>query len=366
MSNTPIRFHWSLSQAGRLFVGAKERSRQDLVPGLDAHVTFSKAAEKWGFEYLLTAIGFTRPDPLVLAASTGVKTEKAKFMVAHRSGIMSPTTFVQQVNSVSLLTGGRVGLNIVGGHSPAEQTGYGDFLAHDDRYRRTDEFLTICKAFWRGEEKIAFDGEFYRIENGRLNQGFVAPRDHPVEPTRPEIYLGGSSPAAIDVALKHADCLWTLPTTEEKLKERFGSVLNSQTTELGLLAAIIARPKREEAVERANEILHQLPKASTDVHERFRQQSESVTFNSMLDASREDQWLTSTLWTGAVPYLGAPFIAFVGSYQELAETFFSYKKMGISQYLFIGWPDLEEMPHVSEGVIPLVRKLEAEMSAVPV
>ena len=44
-----------------------------------------------------------------------------------------------------MLTGGRVSLNIVAGHSPDEQRYYGDFLTHDERYERTDEFLTICR-----------------------------------------------------------------------------------------------------------------------------------------------------------------------------------------------------------------------------
>ena len=57
---------------------------------------------------------------------------------------------VQQINTLSVLTRGRVSLNIVAGHTPHEQRYYGDFLAHDERYERTDEFLTICRRFWGG------------------------------------------------------------------------------------------------------------------------------------------------------------------------------------------------------------------------
>jgi hypothetical protein len=31
-----------------------------------------------------------------------------------------------------------------------------------------------------------------------------------------------------------------------------------------------------------------------------------------------------------------------------------YKAIGISQYLFMGWPDIEEMTHFAQGVIPLL------------
>src|SRR5438445_4547148 len=36
-----------------------------------------------------------------------------KFMIACRPGVVSPTVFVQQINTVSALTGGRVHINIV-------------------------------------------------------------------------------------------------------------------------------------------------------------------------------------------------------------------------------------------------------------
>jgi hypothetical protein len=35
-----------------------------------------------------------------------------------------------------------------------------------------------------------------------------------------------------------------------------------------------------------------------------------------------------------------------------------YKGIGIAQFLFMGWPDLEEMTHFSRQVLPLIRKQE--------
>src|SRR4029077_9645182 len=100
-----------------------------------------------------------------------------KFMVACRPGLITPTLFVQQVNTLSTLIGGRVSINIVAGHTPNELRYYGDSLPHDERYARTDEFLTICRAFWaRGEDgEVDFEGRHYRIDRGRLNTPFLAP-----------------------------------------------------------------------------------------------------------------------------------------------------------------------------------------------
>ncbi len=77
----------------------------------------------------------------------------------------------------------------------------------------------------------------------------------------------------------------------------------------------------------------------------------------MAEESGSD-WLTPYLWTGAVPFLGAPAIALVGSFDEVAEAMMIYKRSGITQFLLMGWPDLEEMTLFSQEVLPRVRSLE--------
>ncbi|MCH8962559.1 MAG: LLM class flavin-dependent oxidoreductase [Bacteroidetes bacterium] len=122
-----------MSSAGEKWRGSKARAAQSGIPDLEAHVQFCRHAEACGIETLLTAFGFHRSDPIALASALGMVTEKMVFMVAVRSGIFSPTVFVQQVNTVSAITNGRICINVVGGHTPKEQRAYGDFLAHDER-----------------------------------------------------------------------------------------------------------------------------------------------------------------------------------------------------------------------------------------
>jgi alkanesulfonate monooxygenase len=194
-----LRFHWSMSSAGENWRGAKARAAQSGIPNLEAHLEFCRVAEDCQIESLLTAVGFHRPDPIALAAALGVLTSKIKFMVACRSGLCSPTSFVQQVNTISVLTRGRICLNIVGGHTPEEQRYYGDFLDHDERYQRTDEFLTICRSFWSGLPEVNFQGKYFQVEKGRLNTPFLYGPG-------PEIYVGGASPQAVELAVRHASC----------------------------------------------------------------------------------------------------------------------------------------------------------------
>jgi alkanesulfonate monooxygenase len=60
-----------------------------------------------------------------------------------------------------------------------------------------------------------------------------------------------------------------------------------------------------------------------------------------------------------VSYLGAPAIALVGSAEDIAGAIMEYRQVGITQFLFMGWPDLQEMTFFSQTVLPLVRANEA-------
>jgi alkanesulfonate monooxygenase len=355
-SAKPLRFHWSLSSAGEKLRGAKARAAQSGAPDLDGLTGFCRRAEECGIESLLMAFGFHRPDPIVLSTALGLRTEKIKFLVASRSGICSPTSFVQQINTLSLLTGGRVAINIVAGHSPHEQKFYGDFLDHEERYERTDEFWSICHGLWR-EGEVTFQGRHYRVEGAKLNTPFVSAGVN--GRTAPEIFLGGNSESAERLAARHASCLLRLPDAPERMRPRIQSLLD-QGTEVGLLVSMIARPTREEALDAASELLESAGAEAMAVHETFARRSDSVAFRSTYELAREESpWKTPWLWAGAVPYLGAPAIARVGSAEDVAGAILEYKAVGVSQFLFMGWPDFEQMTFFGQEVLPRVRERES-------
>ncbi len=354
-----VRFHWSLSAAADPGRGALAREAQSGGFDLDRLAEFCRLAEKCGIDSLLTAYGFHRPDPVVLATALAGRTERIRFLVAVRSGVTSPTAFVQQVNTVASVAGGRVALNVVAGHTPQEQRGYGDFLPHDERYARTDEFLTVCRALWDSESPVSFEGTYYRVESARLNTRFWGPAG-----SRPEIYLGGNSAQAEDLAAKHATCLLRLPGPPAEMAASVAA-LRTKGTEVGLLVSLLVRPTREEALAASTTMLESLGARPRQTHQKFRERSDSVAFTSMLSQAEESKspWLTPTLWTGAVPYLGAPAVALVGSPDEVASALLDYAAVGVTQFLFMGWPDGEEMTRFARDVAPRVREREAWSAA---
>lgn len=348
-----LRFHWSLSAVGDPACRGKAQVTMGGAFDLDTHAAFCREAEQCGIESLLVAFAFSRPDPFTWSAALGSRTDTINFLTAIRSGICSPTLFVQQVNTLSVITGGRVYVNIVAGRAPEEHRYYGDFLSHDERYERTDEFWQICRALWRGDGPVDFTGRHYRVEGARVNTPFLSD-----ERDRPKIYLGGNSEQAVRLATRHADCLLTFPDAPDRLAQRIRPVLRTGTR-VGLLVSMIARPTRDEALAAAADLVATAGDAAREVHHKVRQGTDSVGFTSVYDmADGDSSWVTRYLWSGAVPYLGPPSVSLVGSADDLADAIFEYRDVGVTEFLFTGFPDLEQMRFFAAEVLPRVRLRE--------
>jgi len=348
----PLRFHWSLSQAGDKFRRLRPLEQMPGILNLNSQLELCRQGERCGIESMLMAIGFTRPDPTLLSIELGLRTEKMKFMIACRSGLISPTYWVQQINTASALLPGRICVNMVCGHTPQELCYYGDFLSHDERYERTCEFLALCRALWAtgsGGAGIDFRGKHFCVEKAVLRTPFVS-SDHSV----PEIFVGGNSDQAAALAVEHGDCLWRFPDRDENLRPHC-HLLKSVNKQIGLLVSLITRPTHEEAMSACQALLAHFDSNAKTVHRQFAARSDSIGFRRVYAAAEEhSQWLEPWLWTGAVPYLGAPSIALVGSFQEVAAALLHYQNMGITQFLFTGWPDIEEMEYFGRGVLPIL------------
>lgn len=317
------------------------------MPDMEGWLRFSRCAEEVGIESVLMSFSRYEPDTLVIAAALGQATKKLKFIVAYRTGFMQPTTFVQQVNTLSGLIEGRVALNIVAGSSAAEQRGYGDYLDHDERYARADEFLEICHKFWRNNGEVLFEGKYFKVESGQLSTPFLAP-----DRNAPEIYVSGHSEQAEQLAQRQGDCWLRLVDTPEKLAPLVARS-REHGIELCLRLCVICRPTRDEAIAAARAML---PDEETEKQERrILSSSESQTLKQALAVADEVGWLNRNLWAGLVPFYGSSSITLVGSPEELASAFLAYKEIGIRQFIISGWPKLEEMMIFGRDVIPLVQ-----------
>jgi alkanesulfonate monooxygenase len=81
----PLRFHWSLSQAGDPFRRAQATGEMSGLPSFEAQVDLCRRAENNGIDSVLMAFGYTRPDPVVLSATLATRT-RSIHLRSGRSG----------------------------------------------------------------------------------------------------------------------------------------------------------------------------------------------------------------------------------------------------------------------------------------
>jgi alkanesulfonate monooxygenase len=357
-----LRFHWMLPKGGEVAVRTAretaafrtrcyDRDSPARLPDMDGWLRFARAAEEVGVESVLISCGPTEPDSLLCACALGRETRRLKFITAFRSGWMEPTAFVQQFNTLSLLVGGRVALNLVAGGSSAEQHGYGDFLHHDERYERAEEFLEVCNAFWRGDDEVHFEGKHYRVDRGILHTPFRAP-----DRTRPEVYISGHSEPAQRLACRQGTCWLRVLDTPENLQPlvaRFRHI----GIEVCLRFGLVCRDTRAEAIRAVRALLpddhagkRQPPIASKDDSQMYREATR---------VAADAEWLNETIWVGLVPFYGPVWTSLVGTPEAIAQALLDYESIGVTQFIISGCPELDEIARFGGEILPLVRRAEA-------
>jgi alkanesulfonate monooxygenase len=350
------RFHWRLLQGGE---GSGDTRGQAAalsrtgMPDLARQIEFCKLAEDCGIAGVLTDFGISKPDPLVLTAALGLATDKIEFIIAYRSGLICPVSFTQQINTLSAMIGGRISINVVAGHSPAEQRAYGDFLTHDERYSRTEEFLTICNGLWAGNEPVNFHGAYYTVENAVLNTPYLSPARQ-----SPELFIAGNSRQAQETTIRQGTLWMRMADTPSNVAREVAPVI-AAGREAGLRCAIICRETREEAITAAYALVAGLDRNAGDRAREsgFHEASDSVcvkTSHELADVA----WPTPFLWTGAIPTHGPATAAIVGSPVDVAAAIIEYERAGVSQFIFSGWPKTQQMRFFGDHVLPLVRRAE--------
>lgn len=355
-----LRFHWRLLMGGEESIPTRYtmNNREETgLPDLNAQIQFCRTAEACGIDSVLTDFGFSKPDPILLAAALGLATQKMKFIVAYRSGLLCPTIFVQQLNTLSALINGRFSLNIVIGNSPEEQRYYGDYLSHDERYARTEELLSICRLLWKRDGPVTFAGRYYSVEGARLTTPFRSS-----DRSSPEIFIGGSSRPAQDLAIRLGDCWMMIGDSPERIRLQIAQARDAGI-EIGLRMAIISAPTHKAAVNLAHSLVAGMG-SDRQNEQQYVRESDSLSLKAAHKS--ESEWLTPYLWNGAVRSIGGTAIALVGSPSEIASAIMEYRDIGITQFIFSGWPKLDAMKYFGKEILPLIRIREQKNEGVSV
>lgn len=359
------RWHWFLptSGDGRNVTNVIDRLGQTAMSrpaDVEYLAEVAKAAERAGFEAVLTPTGSGCEDAWVTCAAVAQHTEKLKFIVAFRPDAIAPAWAAHQAATFQRLTGGRLLLNVVTGGDPVEQKSFGDHLDKETRYRRTGEFLEIVKRSWSGEI-YDHEGEFFHLEQGGLRLGLE-------EVGAPRVYFGGASPPALEVASRYADTWLTWGEPVETVAERLAPVKEKaeaagREIRCGLRIHVISRDTEDEAWLEADRILEAIdPEQVAAAREKFARM-ESTAQSRMTDLShssdgdgidRDSLVIAPNLWAGVGLVREGAGTAIVGSHQQVAERLLEYRDIGIDEFILSGYPHLEEALNFGENVRPLL------------
>jgi alkanesulfonate monooxygenase len=358
MTGDPLRFHWFLPTQGdgrRLI----EQARRPGIAGGPRNASLgyltqvALAAEGLGFEGALTPTGLWCDDAWVTTAMLSQLTERLRFMVAFRPGLVSPTLAAQMAATFQRHSEGRLLLNVVTGGDAAEQRALGDILDKDARYERTAEFLSVVRALWRGE-RVEHHGRHILVADAELEQLPEPP---------PPIYFGGSSAAALAVAARHVEVYLSWGEPPQALREKLDAVSAlarsaGRRLRLGIRLHVVSRDTADAAWREAEHLLEGIdPSTIEQVQERLRRsESEGQRRMTALHSGSSDSSLevAPNLWAGVGLARGGAGTALVGSHEEVAERIADYAALGINEFVLSGYPHLEEAYWFAEGVLPIL------------
>ncbi|WP_206916694.1 FMNH2-dependent alkanesulfonate monooxygenase [Alicyclobacillus suci] len=319
----------------------------------------AQAVDSLGYSGVLLPTGRSCEDAWIVASSLIPATERLKFLVAIRPGLMSPTVAARMASTFDRLSGGRLLINVVTGGDPLEQEADGLFLNHDERYHVTDEFLSIWRRVMEGET-VDYDGDHLRVNAAKL----LYP---PVQKPYPPLYFGGSSDIGQKIAAKHVDVYLTWGEPPAQVKEKIERVRElaqqaGRDVRFGIRMHIIVRETEDEAWADAEKLIQYVDDKTIEEAQKVFSRMDSVGQRRMSELHRGERSnleISPNLWAGVGLVRGGAGTALVGTPDVIAERMREYEELGIETFILSGYPHLEESYRVAELLFPKLNLQQA-------
>ena len=326
----------------------------------DVIATTARTHEKADFDRVLIGYFSDAPDGFLIGAHAATVTNRLGLLLAHRPGFVSPTLAARKLATLDHLSGGRLAVHIIAGGSDSDQAKDGDFTNHAGRYRRVSEYIALMQRTWTSSAPFDHAGEFYRVLGTYSD---IRCKQIPHIP----IYGGGGSNDAIQALAPHVGhyMLWGEPLRDtaafmEQVRQ-VAMAAGKSSPRFSLSTRPILAETDDKAWDRARDILRR-------VHQRRGappSKPENLASQRLLTAAAAAEVHDTCLWMKLAEATGARgnSTALVGAPDTVAKALLAYYKLGASSLLIRGYEPLDDAEQYGAELIPLVRKLVAEIDA---
>ncbi len=361
MGQQTLRFGWYIPTHGD---GTTVGDPATFIPpDMELFMRVARAAENAGFEYALVPVATGCYEAWISTAMMAAKLDRLKMLVAARPGLIAPTQMAKMIGTFDQLTGGRIFVNLIAGGGAAEMAADGVFADHDARYEIMEETVAVMKAGWAAPKTFDWQGRHYRIEGGQ-----VFPK--PLQQPHPPFYIGGISPAAIEVGARHANVYLFWGNTPEQIVEDIAAVKaeavrqgRADALRFGMRFQVCVRETEAEARAAAEGLI-------ATATERARAGrftglgAESSADGRMRDFAQktadDNYWISRHLYAGLTTVRHGAGVMVVGDPRQVAETLEEYIEAGCTEFCLSGYTHDAEaerfgrmvMPHFRDRLIP--------------
>lgn len=228
-----LNLNIGINTTGYLVHGWKYRTgNRHEINSFDYYLKIAQLAHRGRFDAVflsdhpaLVADPKARPfhtiDPLILLTAIAAQVPDIGLVATISSTYNSPYNLARRTQSLDIISGGRLIVNVVSSFNPAVAANFGTepLPPREVRYARASEFLDVVKKLWlswdparEGEvpadrfwdaataRPIDHEGEFFSVR-GPLNVP-VSPQGHPV------IAQAGASDHGLDFAARHGEIIY--------------------------------------------------------------------------------------------------------------------------------------------------------------
>ncbi len=334
---------------------------------LDAVDRFARAHEEAGFDTALIGSSSAAPDGFQIAQRSAAVTERLNLLVSHRTGFIAPTLAARLIATTDNFCGGRLKLHVLVGGNDEDQRRDGDFLRHDERYARADEYLEILRRVWAGQGSVDFEGDYYRVEGA-----FSGVRS--LRSPHVPLWGGGGSDLSVELCARHCErfMFWGEPVASLRARaEEIRDAASRQGREIGFSVSLrpILGATEHEAWDRAEAILERVGRAfgGTDGR-RPPVMPESEGSARLRKFASEGEVYDKRLWTGIARATTAPgnSTALVGTPEQVVDSILDYYDVGIDALLIRGFDAYEDTIEYGKELIPCLREAVARRDAAAV